>query len=178
MPPRFFHRFILGSLVGVAVTSAAGAEERITPPLGVSWGEPQKRIEGRLVAAKATIVERRKLGGRDAWSVEKLSQPNLRRTMFYFRNGGLVEVEFQYQNPAWDEGQASAFFADLRQRVEARYGSGKMIARSKNPKDGITQSLVGYEWLRGDAAVDVIYFAAENADYAYRTVSLHYKQVD
>ena len=51
----------------------------------------------------------------------------------------------------------------------------RLIARSKTPQGDVTQSLVGYEWNKNNAAIQIIYFAAENSAHAYRTVSLHYK---
>ena len=97
--------------------------------------------------------------------------------MFYFRGNGLVEVEFQYQNDQWTELDYDRLVTDLRQRIEKRFGPGKLIARSRSPGGEVTQSLVGYEWNRNNAAIQVIYFSAENALHSYRTVSLHYKRL-
>ena len=150
--------------------------DEITPPLGVEWGEPQDQLERRLQGAKAKIVERRMLGGRDVWTVEGLIQANLKRTLFYFRSGALVEVEFKYQNDKWTYPDYDRLVTDLRQRIEKRFGPGRLIARSKTPQGDITQSLVGYEWSRNNASIQVIYFSAENPSQSYRTVSLHYKR--
>jgi len=151
--------------------------EEIAPPLGVEWGEQKEHIERRLQSAKAKVVERRVVNGRDAWTVEGLAQANLRRTLFYFRGGGLVEVEFQYQNDKWAEASYNELLGDLRQRIEKHFGDGKLIARSKTPGAEVTQTLVGYEWNKNNAAIQLIYFAAESAANAYRTLSLHYKTI-
>ena len=149
--------------------------DEITPPLGVDWGEQEDHLERRLHSAKAKVVEKRMIEGRDRWTVEGLVQANLRRTVFYFRSGGLVEVEFQYESDKWVESDYSNLMSELRQRIEKRFGPGKIIARSKSPQGDVTQSLVGYEWNQNNAAIQVIYFSAENATNVYRTVSLHYK---
>ena len=171
-----FRPLVLPFLCVFLVLRVARADD-ITPPLGVDWGEQEEELQHRLTAAKARILERRVLGGRDVWTVEGLAQPNLRRTMFYFRGNGLVEVEFQYQNDQWTELDYDRLVTDLRQRIEKRFGPGKLIARSRSPGGEVTQSLVGYEWNRNNAAIQVIYFSAENALHSYRTVSLHYKRL-
>jgi hypothetical protein len=161
----------------LAVSHLLGADE-ITPPLGVDWGEAENHLERRLAGAKAKVVEKRVVEGRDMWTVEGLIQANLRRTIFYFKNGGLSEVEFQYQNDQWAEVDYGRLLSDLRQRLEARLGSGKLIARSKIPQGDVTESVVGYQWNKGTAAIQVIYFGAESKTQAYRTVSLHYKSLE
>ena len=171
----FRHLFALFLLAWPLVAPGLVRADEITPPLGVNWDEQEAHLERRLKEAKAKIVERRTVQGRDVWTVEGLVQANLRRTVFYFRGGGLVEVEFQYQNEKWADTDYDHLLSDLRQRIEQHFGSGKLIARSKTPQGDVTQSLVGYEWNKNNAAIQIIYFAAENSAHAYRTVSLHYK---
>lgn len=152
--------------------------DEITPPLGVDWGEAENHLERRLLGAKAKIVEKRVVDGRDMWTVEGLIQANLRRTVFYFKNGGLSEVEFQYQNDQWAEVDYDRLLSDLRQKLDARFGAGKLVARTKTPQGDVMESLVGYQWSKGTAAIQVIYFGAESPTQAYRTVSLHYKALE
>ena len=57
--------------------------EEMRPPFGLDWGESQQRMQNLLTGAKAKIVERRVLDGRDMWIVEGLVQANLKRTVFY-----------------------------------------------------------------------------------------------
>jgi len=145
------------------------------PPFGLEWGESQERMHNLITGAKAKVVERRVLDGRNMWVVEGLVQTNLRRTIFYFRDGGLVEVELQYQNQNWIDSDYNRFLGELRGKIESRFGDGKLITRSKTPVGDVTQTLVGYRWARGETQMEVIYFAAENPSQVYRTVSLHYK---
>ena len=154
---------------------ASVSAEEMRPPFGLDWGESQQRMQSLLTGAKAKIVERRVLEGRDMWIVEGLVQANLKRTVFYFHNGGLVEVELRYQNPDWIDTEYNSFLSQLRSKIESRFGQGKLIARSKTPVGDVTQTLVGYRWNKGSTQMEIIYFAAENPSQVYRTVSLHYK---
>lgn len=149
--------------------------QEIKAPFGLDWGETEEHLASLLAGAKAKIVEKRVRDGRDMWTVEGLIQTNLKRTIFYFRGDGLVEVELQYQNPEWIESDYDSFMGQLRLKVEAKYGPGKLIARNKTQEGDVVQTLVGYEWNRNNTAIQIIYFCAENATNVYRTVSLHYK---
>lgn len=145
------------------------------PPFGLEWGEAPDRITTLLSNGGAKIVEKKTLHGRHIWMVEGLVQPNLKYTVFYFRNGGLNEVEMQYQNATWIDNNYNDFMSNLRSRIERRFGPGKLTARSKEPIEGVTQTLVGYSWARGPSQIDLVYFAAEVPSQVFRAVSLHYK---
>jgi hypothetical protein len=149
--------------------------QEIKPPFGLEWGETEEHLAFLLKGVKAKIVEKRIQEGRDMWTVEGLAQANLKRTIFYFRGNGLVEVELQYQNPDWIESDYDNFMNGLRLKVENKFGTGKLIARSKTPQGDVVQTLVGYEWNRNNTEIQIVYFSAENAANVYRTVSLHYK---
>ncbi len=149
--------------------------QEIAAPFGLDWGESEARLEPMLLGAKSKIVEKRILEGRDMWTVEGLVQANLYRTIFYFKNDGLDEVELQYRNKAWAETDYDSFLSQLREKVEKRYGDGKLIARSKTQQADVNQTLVGYQWSKNGCAIEVIYFAAEKPSQNYRIVSLHYK---
>ena len=164
--------FLLGLFFLSAIEVCA---EEIKPPFGLQWAESNVRIAKLLTGAKATIVEKHEIEGREAWTVEGLVQQNLRRTVFYFKNAQLVEVELQYQSADWDTPKYDDFMAQVRRRIELKYGNGQLIARSKRPEGQVTQTIVGYKWTQGPTVLELIYYAAENADLIYRTVSLHYK---
>lgn len=169
---------LLGARTGSAQTASATLEE-INPPFGLRWGETPDRLEKLLTGAKATITERRVIEGRTAWTVEGLLQQGLQRTVFYFRDDGLVEVELQYDNPEWDTAKYDEFMNDVRRKVEQKFGTGRLIARSKTPEttpDGpVTQTVVGYKWEKNAGTIQLFYYAAENATNTWRTVSVHYK---
>ena len=171
------NRTILMLLLALCLAAPAhlGAAEQIEPPFGLSWGMTKDRITTLLKGAGAKIMEKRIVAGRDAWNVEGLVQNNLRRTVFFFRNDGLVEVELQYQNSAWLDADYNTFMSQLRMNLESKFGEGKLIARSKNPQGDVMQSLTGYEWVQPSSAIQLVYFSAESPSQIYRLVSLHYK---
>lgn len=158
-----------------AQTPSAEVADIIKPPFGLQWGESSKRIETLLTAAKARIVERRKVEERDAWSVEGLVQAGLKRTIFYFKNGKLVEIELQYQDASWSAGKYDEFMSDIRKRIDQKYGANQLIERSKTPVGEVLQTVVGYKWNKNNTAIELFYYSAENASQIYRTVSVHYK---
>ncbi len=170
-------RVLLTMLFAGAMTSeiALAQYKPIDPPFGLYWGEDSKTIERLLKGAKATVVEKRKVERREAWTVEGLIQTSLKRTLFYFKNERLVEVELQYEENDWDALKYNDFMSAVRRKIESKYGTGTLIARQKTPKDGVIQTLVGYKWERNNTAIQLIYFAAENANFNYRSVSVHYK---
>ncbi len=171
-----FGKILFAAALLLCVTrhsSAQGVE--IQPPFGLSWGESSDRIEKLLKGAKATIVDRHDVEGRQAWTVEGLVQAGLRRTVFYFKDGMLMEVELQYEDPTWDTAKYSDFMSQVRRRIEQKFGAGQLIARSKGPEGNVIQTVVGYKWNENNTAIQLFYFAAETAKNAYRTVSVHYK---
>jgi hypothetical protein len=149
--------------------------QQINPPFGLEWGESADRLQRLLEGAKADIVDRHDVGGREAWTVEGLIQQGLRRTVFYFRDSQLVEVELQYQSPDWDVAKYDDFMAQVRRRIEQKFGAGQLIARTREPIGDVTQTLVGYKWNENNTAIQLFYFSAETATQSYRTVSVHYK---
>ncbi|MGA3170493.1 MAG: hypothetical protein ABSE62_05715 [Chthoniobacteraceae bacterium] len=152
------------------------APQQINPPFGLEWGESADRLERLLKGAKADIVDRHDVGdGRQAWTVEGLIQTGLRRTVFYFRDGELVEVELQYQSPDWDVAKYDDFMAQVRRRIEQKFGAGQLIARTREPIGNIIQTIVGYNWDENNTAIQLFYYSAETTDQSYRTVSVHYK---
>jgi len=100
--------------IGVCAVRA----EEINPPFGLRWGETSQRLERLLVGAKATIVDRHLVDGKEAWEVEGLVQTGLKRTVFYFHRGELIEVELQYQQEGWDDTRYTTLLNDVRKRLE------------------------------------------------------------
>jgi hypothetical protein len=149
--------------------------QQINPPFGLEWGESADRLERLLKGAKADIVDRHDVEGREAWTVEGLIQQGLRRTVFYFKDSQLVEVELQYQSPDWDVAKYDDFMAQVRRRIEQKFGAGQLIARQREPEGDVMQTLVGYKWNENNTAIQLFYFSAETATQSYRTVSVHYK---
>jgi hypothetical protein len=174
--PRFFRPIFLILIVALSGVVTACADD-INPPFGLRWGETADRMEKLLQGAKATIVDRRLVEGREAWDVEGLIQTGLKRTVFYFNHAQLVEVELQYQKDDWNDAQYDNFMGDVRKRLEQKYGEGQVVAKrtEQDPASDITKKIVGYKWTQNNTAIELIYFAATNASRAFRTLSVHYK---
>jgi len=170
-------RLLLALLLTLALAAPGllRAADSIVPPFGLSWGVTKDRLASLLQGANAKIVGKRVVSGRDAWEVEGLIQSNLHRTVFFFRNDGLVEVELQYQNNSWLDAEYNSFMGQLRTSLENKFGPGKLIARSKNTQGDVVETLTGYEWVQPENAVQLIYFSAESPSQVFRMVSLHYK---
>ena len=171
------NRLLLALLLALCLATPGPlrAADSIEPPFGLTWGVNKERLASLLQGANAKIAQKRVVGGRDAWEVEGLIQSNLRRTVFFFRNDGLVEVELQYQNSSWLDAEYNSFLGQLRASLENKFGPGRLIARSKNPQGDVLQTLTGYEWVQPASAVQLIYFSAESPSQIFRMVSLHYK---
>ncbi len=157
----------------------AGVGAEILPPFGLDWGVSQERLGKMLTGSKATVVEKGvDSEGRERWAVEGLVQTNLKLTIFYFRNEGLAEVELQYSSPGWTGTEYNDYLGQLRQKLEQRYGTGRLLQRARSVEAGVVQILVGYVWGEGgNTQIKLVYFAAETPAQVYRTVSLHYKAV-
>jgi hypothetical protein len=160
----------------VSAPRALRADE-INPPFGLRWGETAERMERLLRGAKATVVDRRMVEDREAWDVEGLIQTGLKRTVFYFHKGELVEVELQYQRDEWDDSKYDGFMGDVRRKIQQRYGEGQLITNrtEQEPSTDLKQKLIGYKWNHNNTAIELVYFAAANSSQVFRTLSVHYK---
>lgn len=140
------------------------------------WGEDAERIARKLAQAKAKVVERKiDAEGREAWHVEGIVQPGLKRTVFYFRATHLVEVELQYQKEDWGQPEYDTYMGQVRTSLDKRFGQGQLLARKTEPVGDVMQTVVGWKWNQNNAAIELFYFAAQNAGQVFRTLSVHYK---
>jgi hypothetical protein len=114
-------------------------------------------------------------GGLTAWDVDGLVQTGLKRTVFYFRADELAEVELIYQRDDWDQRNYDEFMGQVRQAIQRRYGEGDQIVRKTEPVEDVVQTVVGYKWNQNNAAVELFYYAAQNGQNVFRTISVHYK---
>lgn len=172
------NRFQLAAALWLAVMALpAAAQQEIRAPFGLQWGETPERLERVLKGAQATVVERRDLRGRQMWTVEGIVQPGLKRTVFYFENGVLNEVELQYQRNEWDDAQQLAWVEQIRRTAESKYGPGAVFLDETEDDDGITRVSKGYQWVQDYATLRLVYFTAAKGEQKYRTVSLHYRGI-
>ncbi len=164
------------STIGFLAAVCRGAPvEDIKPPFGLIWGESSERLERLLKNAKATIVEKRNVEGRDAWDVEGLPQAGLKRTVFYFRTGMLCEVELQYQRENWDQPKYDEYMGQIRRSIEKRFGPGQLIARKTEPEGDVEQTVVGYKWNKNNTVIELFYYSAQKESKVFRTLSVHYR---
>ncbi|MCE9610072.1 MAG: hypothetical protein K8R23_07670 [Chthoniobacter sp.] len=174
-------RFLLfaaaGALAVLAVRPVpARADGEIAPPFNLKWGEPALRLEEALLGTSARIAERSKTrGGGEVWKVDGLPGIALQRVSFHLRAGKLVEVELQYSKEDWSAATYEEFMQNVRRRIEERHGPGKPITRQRETERGIMKTLVGFRWDSGGGALELYFFAAENAENVFRSVSLHYQ---
>jgi len=168
-----FARVILPSLL-LAAPSLHATE--IKPPFGLVWGETAARLEKMLRNAKATVVDKRPVqGGLTAWDVDGLAQKGLKRTVFYFNADEMKEVELIYQRDDWEQRDYDGFMSQVRQAIQRSYGEGQQTVRKTELVSDVAQTIVGYKWNQNNASVELYYYAAQNGQNIFRTISVHYK---
>ena len=116
--------------------------------------------------------------------MQGLLASNLQSSLFKFTHGQLAALEFDYGNPEWDTAKYNDQMGQFRRLLDAKCEApGEMISRQTEqpPADaGIKQSLMGYQWKRGDTLVQLFYFSAEDEakKLTFRNISLHYYYQD
>lgn len=155
-------------------TSIRAADE-LLPPFGFRWNDSMSRVEAVLNGAKAKIVSRDKKENRDIWTVEGLVHPGLQRTLFTFKNGALFGVELQYEYTDRTIEWYNARMGEIRRYFDGKFGTGKLVSRTRDNDSEVIQTLVGYQWVIGTTMLELFYFSAERGQNVYRTISVNYK---
>ncbi len=169
---RLFAAILFASLL---CATRAFAGEDILPPFGFRWNDPAGRVEQVLSAAKAKIVNREKKDKRDVWTVEGLVQPGLKRSLFSFKEGFLVEVELQYQYDKWSIEDYNNRMGQIRRYFDGKFGTGKLISRTRDTDSDVIQTLVGYQWLASNTMLELFYFSAQRDPNIFRSITVTYK---
>ncbi len=156
-------------------TAPAGAAEDIFPPFGFRWNDASARVERILIGAKAKIVAREQKEKREIWTVEGLVQPGLKRTLFSFREGFLVQVELQYEYPERNIEWYNDRMGEIRRYFDAKFGTGKLVSRTRDNDSDVIQTLVGYQWIVGNTMLELFYFSAQRDPNVFRTITVTYK---
>ena len=152
--------------------------DEIPPPFGFHWKDLAGRVEKILKGAKARIVTREKTAGEEVvWTVEGLIHPGLKRTLFTFKNDGLSQVELQYEYPEWTLEHYNNRMGEVRRYFDSKYGTGRLISRSRDNDTDVIQTLVGYQWVVGKSALELFYFSAEKEPHVYRNITVTYKAI-
>jgi hypothetical protein len=172
MPTRIVLR---SAFIFLFVASSACAAEELLPPFGFRWNDSTSRVEAVLNGAKAKIVSRDKKENRDIWTVEGLVHPGLKRTLFTFKEGSLFGVELQYEYPDWTIERYNQRMGEIRKYFDEKYGTGKLVSRSRDTDTEVIQTLVGYQWVVGATMLELFYFSAQHDTLVFRTISVDYK---
>jgi hypothetical protein len=161
---------------GACIAPTRAAED-IPPPFGFKWNDSMTKLEQVLTGAKAKIISRDKKEKREVWTVEGLVQPGLRRTLFSFRDGFLVEVELQYEYPDWTIERFNDRMGEIRRYFDAKFGTGKLVSRSRDTDSDVVQTLVGYQWIVGGTMLELFYFSAQRDQLVFRSITVSYKAI-
>lgn len=169
---NFFGAVFVALLLAATRTLAV---DDIPPPFGFRWNDSSGKVEQVLVAAKAKIVARETKDKRDSWTVEGLVQPGLKRTLFKFKEGFLTEVELQYEYDKWTIENYNDRMGEIRRYFDAKFGTGKLVSRTRDTDSDVVQTLVGYQWIVGGTMLELFYFSAQREALVYRTITVTYK---
>ena len=168
--------FLLGLIVHLIFCPLnIHAADELVPPFGFRWNDSMARVEAVLHRAKAKIISRGKKGNREVWTVEGLIHPGLKRTVFIFKERALVSVELQYEYPDWSIERYNQRMGEIRKYFDEKYGTGKLVSRSRDHDTDVIQTLVGYQWMVGTTMLELFYFSAQHDNLVYRTISVDYK---
>jgi len=168
---------LLASVWSAAAQDQGETPAQIRPPFGVYWGLPKESLEKSLKAVQAKIIERKTVNDREALVVEGLVHPRLLRAVFYFTEEGLAEVELQYGADGWDGAQYANYFDTMRRTLERKYGTSKLITRSKKNEGQVLTTLIGYQWAQLGCLLQIYYFSADQGADSFRLVSVHYRGI-
>ena len=133
------------------------------------------RVDAVLHGAKAKIASREKKENREIWTVEGLVHPGLKRTVFTFKQRALVAIELQYEYPEWSIERYNQRMGEIRKYFDEKYGTGKLVSRSRDNDTDVIQTLVGYQWMVGATMLELFYSSAQHDKLVYRTITVDYK---
>jgi hypothetical protein len=155
----------------------SSAADEIPPPFGFRWNDAGKRVERVLKGAGAKIVSRDQNGVGEMWTVEGLIHPGLKRTIFTFKAGLLSQVELQYEYPDWTLERYNDRMGEIRRYFDSKYGTGRLLSRTRDNDTDVIQTLVGYQWVVGKTALELFYFSAQKDPNVYRNITVTYKTI-
>src|SRR5512133_1951777 len=174
--PMIRQFFLIGLIVALILSAQhARAADELVPPFGFRWNDSMARVEAVLHGAKAKLVSRQKKENREVWTVEGLIHPGLKRTVFTFKERALVAVELQYEYPDWSIERYNQRMGEMRKNFDEKYGTGKLVSRSRDHDTEVIQTLVEYQWMVGATMLELFYFSAQHGAMLYRTITVDYK---
>ena len=169
-------RILLVGLIAFFLSApCAFSVDELVPPFGFRWTDSMARVDAVLHGAKAKIASREKKENREIWTVEGLVHPGLKRTVFTFKQRALVAIELQYEYPDWSIERYNQRMGEIRKYFDEKYGTGKLVSRSRDNDTDVIQTLVGYQWMVGATMLELFYFSAQHDKLVYRTITVDYK---
>ena len=169
-------RILLFGLIAFFLSApCAFPVDELVPPFGFRWTDSMARVDSVLHGAKAKIASREKKENREIWTVEGLVHPGLKRTVFTFKQRALVAIELQYEYPEWSIERYNQRMGEIRKYFDEKYGTGKLVSRSRDNDTDVIQTLVGYQWMVGATMLELFYFSAQHDNLVYRTITVDYK---
>jgi hypothetical protein len=169
-------RIFLTGLIALFLSApCAFPVDELVPPFGFRWTDSMARVDAVLHGARAKIASREKKENREIWTVEGLVHPGLKRTVFTFKQRALVAIELQYEYPDWSIERYNQRMGEIRKYFDEKYGTGKLVSRSRDNDTDVIQTLVGYQWMVGATMLELFYFSAQHDKLVYRTITVDYK---
>ena len=154
-------------------------------PYGMSWGDTTEKVRDMIKGVKGKEVSfLTKSPGKDVLEAEGLGVGDtlLKKTVFTFRDGSLVEIELEYRDEGWEEDKAVDFFDRTRRNINGRYGVGTLLVNrikehpaGEKDADDKTYTLIVYSWSQPTAVLELDYYSFKEEEKELRLVSLHYK---
>ena len=84
--------------------------------------------------------------------------PGLKRTLFTFKGGALFGVELQYEYQDRTIEWYNTRMGEIRRYFDAKFGTGKLVSRSRDTDTDVIQTLVGYQWMVGTTMLELFIF--------------------
>ena len=153
--------------------------DTVSLPYNLVWGDSQNRLASLFAGVGAKVTNKKAQGPTEVWTIEGLIAPNLQSSLFTFAQGNLVALEFDYGQSDWSVDRYNDVMGQFRRLLDAKCEKpGEIISREADqPADGtVKQSLMGYQWKRGDTLVQLFYYSAEDRakSLVFRSISVHY----
>ena len=67
------------------------------------------------------------------------------------------------------------FYDEIRQNIDSKFGSGRLLTREKSRDGDILQTLFGHQWTQGRMTLRLFLYTANKDSETIRVMSLHYK---
>ncbi len=66
---------------------------------------------------------------------------------------------------------------EIRRYFDGKFGTGKLVSRTRDTESDVIQTLVGYQWLIGNTMLELFYFSAQRDPNVFRSITVTYKSI-